>query len=172
MYSTVRNCVRERRAQINAEAGWHEDAFVPQLHVLCAEAEVDFDEAKVILDEVETKCHMFAYRRSDSAKAVHRVYSTQGQQGFLESHIDAFETIGGIPTRHIRYDNLCSAVTTVIYGAGRRRTENPRWVLFCPRYGFDTFYRQPGIEVAHQENNVERVVGRFRRTRLTPITGR
>lgn len=46
---------------------------------------------------------------SHSGKAVHRVYSTQGQEAFLEGHIAAFEEIGGVPTRHIRYDNLIPA---------------------------------------------------------------
>jgi transposase len=168
-YSTVRNYVRERRAQIDAEAGRHEDAFVPQLHAPGAEAEVDFGDVYVILAGVKTKCHMFAFRLSNSGKAVHRVYSTQGQEAFLEGHIAAFEEIGGIPTRHIRYDNLSSAVTTVIYGTGRRRTENPRWALFCSHYGFDAFYCQPGIEGAHEKGGIEGEVGRFRRTRLTPM---
>ena len=51
-----------------------------------------------MLAGVKTKCHMFAFRLSHSGKAVHRVYSTQGQEAFLEGHIAAFETIGGIPT--------------------------------------------------------------------------
>jgi transposase len=79
-----------------------------------------------MLAGTKTKCHMFAFRFSHSGKAIHRVYSTQGQEAFLEGYIAAFETIGGIPTRHIRYDNLTAAVTTVIYGTGRPRTENAR----------------------------------------------
>lgn len=81
---------------------------------------------------------MFVFRLSHSRKAVHRIYSTQSQEAFLQGHIEAFDAIGGIPTRHIRYDNLTSAVTKVL--SGRRRDENDRWVLFRSHYGFDAFY--------------------------------
>ncbi|GAA0998914.1 IS21 family transposase [Subtercola frigoramans] len=168
-YSTVRDYVHDRRPVIDAEAGRAREGFVPQEHAPGAEAEVDFGEVWVMLAGVKTKCHMFAFRLSHSGKAVHRVYSTQGQEAFLEGHIAAFECIGGIPTRHIRYDNLTAAVTTVIYGTGRRRTENERWVLFRSHYGFDAFYCQPGIDGAHEKGGIEGEVGRFRRNHLSPM---
>ena len=168
-YSTVRDYVRVRRAQIDVEAGRRIEVFVPQEHAPGAEAEVDFGEVWVILAGVKTKCHMFAFRLSHSGKAVHRVYSTQGQEAFLEGHIAAFEEIGGVPTRHIRYDNLTSAVQKVIYGSSRARVENQRWVLFRSHFGFDPFYCQPGISGAHEKGGVEGEVGRFRRNRLSPM---
>lgn len=132
-YSTVRDYVRVRRVQIEIASGHRRvDAFVPQEHAPGAEAEVDFGDVWVILAGVKTKCHMFVFRLSNSGKAVHRVYSTQSQEAFLQGHIDAFDTIGGIPTRHIRYDNLTSAVTKVVFG--RQREENARWVLFRSHY--------------------------------------
>ncbi|ARC58648.1 hypothetical protein AS850_16280 [Frondihabitans sp. 762G35] len=112
---------------------------------------------------------MFAFRLSHSGKAIHRIYPTQAQEALLEGHIDAFEDIGGIPTRHIRYDNLTDAVVKVIYGSGRQWTENQRWVLFRSHYGFDAFYCHPGIEGAHEKGGIEGDVGRFRRTHLSPM---
>ncbi|SEO17952.1 IS21 family transposase [Cryobacterium luteum] len=168
-YSTVRNYVRRRRPEIDAAVGRLSEVFVPQEHAPGAEAEVDFGEVWVVLAGVKTKCHMFTFRLSYSGKAIHRVYPTQAQEAFLEGHIDAFEDIGGIPTRHIRYDNLTDAVVKVIYGTGRQRTENDRWVLFRSHYGFDAFYCHPGIEGAHEKGGVEGEVGRFRRTHLSPM---
>ncbi len=170
-YSTVRDYVRLRRPVINAAGGRTVDVFVPQEHLPGAEAEVDFGEAWVMLAGVKTKCYMFVFRLSHSGKAIHRVYSSQSQEAFLEGHIDAFEEIGGVPTRHIRYDNLTSAVQAVVYGRGRgrERVENERWVLFSSHYGFDSFYCVPGIKGAHEKGGVEGEVGRFRRNRLTPI---
>lgn len=72
-------------------------------------------------------------------------------------------------TRHIRYDNLTSAVQKVIYGQSRARVENQRWVLFRSHFGFDPFYCQPGISGAHEKGGVEGEVGRFRRNRLSPM---
>lgn len=169
-YSTVRDYVRVRRAQIDVEAGRRVEVFVPQEHPPGAEAEVDFGEVWVMLRGVKTRCHMFVFWLAHSGKSIHRVYPTQGQEAFLEGHIEAFTAIGGIPTRHIRYDNLTSAVAAVLHGTtDRRRTENQRWVLFRSHFGFDAFYCQPGIAGAHEKGGVEGEVGRFRRNRLTPM---
>lgn len=72
-----------------------------------------------------------------------------------------------VPTRHIRYDNLKSAVSRVLFG--RNRLESDRWVLFRSFYGFDAFYCQPGVEGAHEKGGVEGEGGRFRRTHLVPV---
>ena len=168
-YSTVRDYVRLRRAQIDVEAGRRVEAFVPQEHAPGAEAEVDFGEVWVVLNGAKTKCHMFIFRLSHSGKAIHRIYPTQAQEAFLEGHIEAFSEIGGVPVRHIRYDNLTSAVTAVVFGQGRQRQENDRWVLFRSHYGFDPFYCQPGIDGAHEKGGVEGEVGWFRRNRLSPM---
>ena len=98
-----------------------------------------------------------------------RRLATQAQEAFLEGHIDAFEDIGGVPTRHIRYDNLTDAVVKVIYGTGRQRTENQRWVLFRSHYQFDGFYCLPGVHGAHEKGGVEGEGGRFRRNHLVPV---
>ncbi|MDJ1114248.1 IS21 family transposase [Microbacterium dauci] len=168
-YSTVRDYVRVRRAQIDVEAGRRVEVFVPQEHAPGAEAEVDFGEVYVVLNGVKTKCHMFIFRLSHSGRAIHRIYPTQAQEAFLEGHIEAFNILGGIPTKHIRYDNLTSAVTAVVFGQGRQRQENDRWVLFRSFYGFDPFYCQPGIAGAHEKGGVEGEVGWFRRNRLSPM---
>ncbi len=118
---------------------------------------------------MKTKCHMFTFRLSHSGRAVHRVYSTQSQEAFLEGHIAAFEELGGVPRLQIKYDNLTAAVKRVLIGEGRGRVENDRWVLFRSHYGFDPFYCIPGIDGAHEKGGVEGDVGRFRRTWLSPM---
>jgi transposase len=118
-YSTVRDHVRKRRPQIEAEAGrGDQGAMIPQVHAPGAEAEVDFGELAVDLPGGRVKCYLFTFRLSFSGKAVHRVYASQSQEAFLEGHITAFTELGGIPTSHIRYDNLSSAVTEVAASRG------------------------------------------------------
>lgn len=169
-YSTVRQYVKARRAVIAIETGRAPvEVFVPQEHAPGAEAEVDFGDVWVDLAGVRTRCYMFAFRLSHSGKSVHRIFPTCAQEAFLEGHVEAFRTLGGLPTRHIRYDNLTSAVTKVVYGAGRQRVENERWVLFKSHYGFDAFYCEPGIKGAHEKGGIEGEVGRFRRNFLTPV---
>ncbi|TWP32363.1 IS21 family transposase [Leekyejoonella antrihumi] len=168
-YSTVRDYVRVRRAQIDLEGGRRVQAFIAQVHAPGREAEVDFGDVYVVLDGVRTKCHMFVLWLSHSGKAIHRVYPTEAQEAFLQGHVEAFEAIGGVPTQHIKYDNLKTAVAKVIHGPGRARQESDRWVLFRSHYGFEPFYCQPGINGAHEKGGVEGAVGWFRRNHLTPM---
>ena len=110
---------------------------------------------------------MFTLRLSFSGKAVHRAFATQGQEAFLEGHVDAFEAFGGTPLVHIRYDNLKAAVSRVLFG--RNRTESARWVAFRSHYGFEAFYCHPGVDGAHEKGGVEGEGGRFRRNHLVPV---
>jgi transposase len=167
-YPCVRDYVAKRRPQIWAAAGRAiEEAFVPQTHEPGAEGEVDFADLWVDLAGVRTKCFLFTFRLSFSGKAVHRVYSTAGQEAFLEGHEAAFTVLGGVPVFHIRYDNLKAAVSRVLFG--RTRTESARWVTFRSHYGFDAFYCHPGVEGAHEKGGVEGEGGRFRRNHLVPV---
>jgi hypothetical protein len=67
----------------------------------------------------------------------------------------------------IRYDNLRSAVSRVLFG--RARAESQRWVLFRSTMGFEAFYCMPGIAGAHEKGGVEGDIGRFRRNHLVPV---
>ena len=166
-YSTVRDYVARRRPQIAVEAGRAAEGFVPQSHEPGAEGEVDFADLWIDLAGRRTKVALFTLRLSYSGKAVHRVFPTQGQEAFLEGHVHAFETLGGLPVGKLRYDNLKAAVARVTFG--RTRTETARWVAFRSHYGFDPFYCQPGVEGAHEKGGVEGEGGRFRRTHLVPV---
>lgn len=167
-YSTVRDFVAKRRREVWAEAGRSPaEGFVPQDHAFGAEGEVDFADLWVIMRGVKTKTNLFTLRLSASGKAVHRGFGTQGQEAFLEGHEYAFTQLGGVPFRHIRYDNLKSAVSRVL--TGRNRLESDRWVSFRSHYSFDAFYCQPGVEGAHEKGGVEGEGGRFRRNHCVPM---
>ncbi len=62
------------------------------------------------------------------------MFASQGQEAFIEGHVEAFWVLGGVPTDKIRYDNLRSAVSRVLFG--RNRTESDRWVSFRSYTGF------------------------------------
>ncbi|WTY52362.1 IS21 family transposase [Micromonospora sp. NBC_01412] len=169
-YSTICNYVNQRRPQILAEAREgrvHLEGTVPQVHEPGAEAEVDFADVWVRLAGEPVQCHLFTLRLSYSGKAVHRVYVSESQEAFMQGHVEAFQVFGGVPTRHIRYDNLKPAVNRVCFG--RTRVESQMWTTFRSHYGFDAFYCMPGQEGAHEKGGVEHEGGRFRRTHLVPV---
>jgi transposase len=169
-YSYVCKYAGPRRAEIEAErragaAG--AEGFVPQAKEPGAEAEVDFGAVSVVLGDDQVACHLFACRLSYSGKGVHRVYASCAQEAFFEGHVTAFGVTGGVPWRHIRYDNLSPAVARVM--TGRSRAETGRWLSFRSWYGFEAFYCEPGLSGAHEKGGVEGEIGRFRRRHLVPV---
>jgi transposase len=167
-YSTVRDYVRKRRPAIATEAGRPtEEGCVLQTHPPAAEGEVDFHDLWVILRGIKTKTALFTMRLSFSGRAAHRASLSQGQEAFLESHVYAFDRLGGVPLEQIRYDNLKPAVSRVLFG--RTRVESDRWVAFRSHYGFDAFYCRPGHEGSHEKGGVEGEGGRFRRNHCVPM---
>jgi transposase len=169
-YSYVAKYVHARRAEIAAEARDRVgglEGFVPQAKEAGAEAEVDFGDVLVELAGAPARCYLFAYRLSYSGRGCHRVYACQAQEAFLEGHVAAFEATGGVPWRHVRYDNLSPAVAKVL--TGRSRTETARWLSFRAFYGFEAFYCIPGAEGAHEKGGAEGEIGRFRRRWLVPV---
>jgi transposase len=169
-YSYVCQYAGPRRAQLEAEqraAAGGVEGFVPQAKEPGAEAEVDFGQVSVVAGGDQAVCHLFAYRLSFSGMGVHRVYASCAQEAFLEGHVTAFGVTGGVPWRHIRYDNLSPAVARVM--TGRDRKETSRWTAFRSWFGFQAFYCEPGVAGAHEKGGVEGEIGRYRRRWLVPV---
>ena len=160
--------VRPHVARLKLEVGLaRREVMVPQTHPAGEEAEVDFGQFEASVAGVVVRLWMFVMRLSHSGKAVHIAYANQAQESFLDGHVKAFEVLGGVPTKMIRYDNLKPAVLRCLLG--RERFENPKFVALRSHYGFDSFYCRPGKDGAHEKGGVEGEVGRFRRGHLTPV---
>jgi transposase len=168
-YAVVRAYVADRRLEIRVEAGRGPvNVFFPQTHRPGAEAEVDFGEVAINLRGETVTCMLFSLRLSFSGKAVHRIFASGGSEAFLEGHVHAFTTLGGVPTGKIRYDNLRAAVARVL-GFTRQRVETTRWTAFRSHFAVDPFYCQPGLQGAHEKGGVEGQIGWFRRNHLVPV---
>jgi transposase len=168
-YSTVWDYVHQRRQEIAEVAGASPVAgFVIRHNQPGMDAEVDFGEAWVDLAGERTKCYLFAFRLAYSGKAVHRITASCGQEAFLDGHVHAFRTLGGISAGQIRYDNLSPAVSRVIRKS-RSREEHPRWHDFRQHYSITPFHCEPGLRGAHEKGGVEGQVGYWRRNYLTPV---
>ncbi|MEX2194904.1 MAG: IS21 family transposase [Thermoleophilaceae bacterium] len=159
----MRDYVRQRKRQL----GWAvAEVSVPQAHAPGIGAEVDWGEAQVDLAGVRTRVHLFFMRASFSGAAFCQASLVQTQQAFLELHVEAFDWFGGTFER-VRFDNLTSAVKTVL--KGRRRVETDRFVALRSHYLFASEFTTPGIQGAHEKGGVEGEVGRFRRNHLVPV---
>ena len=168
-YQVVRAYVARRRPEVRVEQGRGPvEAFVPQTHLPGAEAEVDFGDVTIGLAGELVVCQLFSFRMSYSGKAVHRVFATGGQEAFMEGHVHALRTLGGVPFGKVRYDNLKAAVASVL-GFSRLRVETDRWIAFRSHYSLTAFYCQPGLGGAHEKGGVEGDIGWFRRNHFVPI---
>ncbi len=161
--STVRDYVRAAKRRLVLD---HVEVTIPQHHELGAKAEVDFGSVRIYLAGVLTEVELFVMRMSASGKAFRHAYGNEAQEVFLDGHVHAFESFGGVPSR-IRYDNLKTAVVKVLQG--RSRVESERFVALRSHYGFESFFCRPGIDGAHEKGGVEGEIGRFRRRRLVPV---
>lgn len=159
---TVRQFFYKQRKQL----GINNKAFVPQVHAAGDEAEVDWYEAQVNFPDGRRKIYFFQMRACHSGYEFHMAFERQNQQSFLEAHVAAFEYFGGI-FKHIRYDNLSSAVKKVL--RGRKRLETERFIALRSHYLFESIFCLPGVEGAHEKGGVEGGVGRFRRSHLVPV---
>lgn len=160
-YSVVRRYVADRKPKIRVEVGRGPvNVFFPQTHRPADEAEADFGEVTINLRGQPVTCMLFALRLSFSGKAVHRIFASGGTEAFLEGHVHAFTTLGGVPTGKIRYDNLRAAVAQVLGFC---------WTAFRSHYSVDAFYCQPGLQGPHEKGGVEGQIGWFRRNHLAPV---
>lgn len=159
---TVSEYVRKRKRETVHVAS----VMVPQHHEPGQEAEVDFSEALVDFPWGREKVDFFQMRACCSGKPFHFPVRRLTQQIFLEAHVEAFESFGGVFAT-IRYDNLNLAVKKVL--RGRQRIEHERFVLLRSHYMFDADFCPPGIKGAHEKGGVEGEVGYFRRNHLVPI---
>ena len=159
----VRRYVRERRRALGMAV---DEVRVPLCHEPGAEAEVDWGRASVVLAGVLTEVFLFLMRACFSGACFVAAFPRENQQAFLEGHVHAFEFFGGCFAT-CRYDNLASAVKTVL--KGRRRVETDRFVALRSHYLFASEFTRVGLAGAPEKGGIEGEVGRFRRSHLVPV---
>jgi len=159
----VRRYVRARRRGLGLPV---DEVYVPLCHEPAAEAEVDWGEAKVVLAGVLTTVYLFLMRACFSGACFVLAFPRETQQAFLEAHVEALSFFGGC-FGLVRYDNLTSAVKTVL--KGRRRVETDRFIALRSHYLFEASFTRPGKEGAHEKGGVEGGVGWWRRRHLVPV---
>jgi len=159
----VRRYVRERRRALGLPV---DEVCVPLCHEPGGEAEVDWGEAKVLLAGVLTKVYLFLMRACFSGACFVQAFPRETQQAFLEAHVQALDWYGGC-FGLVRYDNLGSAVKTVM--KGRRRVETERFIALRSHYLYESSFTQPGKQGAHEKGGVEGGVGWWRRRYLVPV---
>ena len=141
----------------------HQEVFLPLSHPP-GEAQVDFGEATVKLNGIETKVALFVMTLPYSGAIFIQAFPRECTETFLEGHRQAFEFFGGVP-RRISYDNLAIAVIEVLKGRERKLTKE--FLRLQSHYLFQEHFclvRRP-----NEKGHVERLVGFARRNFLVPV---
>ncbi len=128
------------------------------------DAQVDWGEAEVILNDERVTVQLFFMRLCYSRRLFVKAFPTQKQEAFFEGHVLAFHFFGGVPHR-IAYDNLKAAVQRVL--EGKNRQEQKRFILFRSHYLFDSRFCTPGQ--GNEKGRVEKGVGFGRRNYLAGV---
>jgi len=128
------------------------------------DAQVDWGEALVVLNNKEMTVQLFLMRLCYSRRLFVMAFPNQKQEAFFEGHVRAFHFFGGVP-RHIIYDNLKVAVFRIL--EGRNRKEQERFTIFRSYYLFESRFCTPGQ--GHEKGRVEKGVGFSRRNFLAAV---
>lgn len=139
------------------------ETFYPLVFDPGEEAQVDWGEARVIVNGEEQKVYLFCMRLCFSTVCFVYAYLRMNLESFLDGHRRAFSFFGGVPLR-AAYDNLKTAVIHV--GRGRERTLNETFCIMKSHYLFET--RFCNVASGWEKGHVENLVKHAQRTFMTP----
>lgn len=154
--TTVQKYFREKKREVA-------EVFVPLVHRIADEAQVDFFEVTVELDGVRCKRWMFVLRLMYSGRDFAWLYEHCDQVSFFDGHVRAFAHFGGVPARCI-FDNLSPAVRKVMF-PGRKLTS--RFMALVSHYLFEPCFARPGT--GHDKGGIEGRGKVLRYQHLVPI---
>ena len=139
------------------------EVFVPLVHRPGDEAQVDFFEVTVDVQDLRRRAWMFLMRFMYSRRDFACLYDRCDQLSFLDGHVRAFGHFGAVPGRCV-YDNLTPAVSKVFF-PHRKLTD--RFSALVSHYLFEPCFTRIGV--GHDKGGVEGRGKGIRLQHLTPI---
>ncbi len=154
--SSVRRWVREHRPKFKASL------TLALAHDPGVDAQFDFGEAQVRLGGEQVKLQLFCARLAHSTRDVVRAYRHQTRAAWLDGHVHAFASWGGVPKRGW-YDNPSQLGRL----RERRFVACEEFMGLQSAYGFRAHHCNPAA--GWEKGLVEGLVGYMRRNYLTPV---
>jgi hypothetical protein len=124
---------------------------------------VDFFEVTVEEDGIPHRVWMFVMHLPYSGRSFMRLYDSCDQVAFLDGHVEAFEFLGGFPSRLV-YDNLTLAVRRRV---GFKRLLTSRFKALVSHYLFEPCFARPGE--GHDKGSVESRGKGIRLAHMSPV---
>jgi len=124
--SSVFNYVREKRQT-------YQEAFIKQEYLLGHRVEFDFGEVKLLINGRAKKYYLAVFYAPASKYKRAYLYTSQGQEVFIDAHNRFFKEVGGVYTEVV-YDNMRNVVTRFIGKNEKQLNEN--LIKLSLYYGF------------------------------------
>jgi len=154
--TTVRRLVKELRQKT-------QEAFVPLAFPAGDALQIDWGEATVYLNGVETVVNLFCARLCYSGAPMVLTYRRPNEESFLDALVQVFQYFGGVPRRVI-FDNGKVAVKD---GFGAHARKQAGYAALAAHYGFEAVFCNPAS--GNEKGLVEGLVGYIRRNVCVPV---
>ena len=141
-----------------------QEMFIPLEFDPGTDAQCDWGEAFVHMDDKIVPVQVLCIKLSYSGKPFVMAFPTQRQEAFFEGQHQAFNWYQGVPAR-ISYDNLTLAVQKVLLC--RNREEQQAFIAFRSHYLFESHFAMP--HHPQEQGRVENLVGYMRRNYFVPV---
>jgi transposase len=138
----------------------NKEAYIKQEHKPGIRAEYDFHEVKILERGLRKKRYQATISLPHSGYVYVRHYENQKMENFIDSLVNFFETIEGVPQKLV-FDNMRNVVRSFVYGGGKTYTED--LIKLSNYYGFKIVTTNP--RSGHEKGHVEQS-GKVIRTEL------
>jgi len=156
-YPTVCNYIRENHEK--------KEAFIRQEYNLGETIEFDWGEVKITIAGKPSTLQMGLLTTAKGSHHYARLYQNQKMENFLDIHVQAFNSMGGIH-RELVYDNMKQAVKRFVGRSEKEATED--LIKISLYYGFK--YRFCNIASGNEKGHVERGIEFVRRKAFSSQT--
>lgn len=157
-YPTVCNFIRDNYDK--------KEAFIRQEYDLGETLEFDWGEVKLTIAGKPTTLQMGLLTTAKGSHHYARLYQNQKMENFLDIHVQAFSSIGGVH-RELLYDNLRQAVRKFVGRNEKEATED--LIKLSLYYGFK--YRFCNVAKGNEKGHVEKGIEYVRRKAFSFNTG-
>ena len=161
-YTIVKDYVREKRLRLK-------EVYFP-LEQKPGTSQIDFGQAKVVIEGKERTAYMFCMVLSYSDAVFVKAYQTEAIEAVQDGHNSAYEFLEGVPPLNL-YDNMSTAVKKIfkakMSAAGKKRDLTDDFIALRSHYLFLSCFCNVGR--ANEKGVVEGIVGYVRRNFFVPV---
>ncbi len=156
-YSAVRDYLKQVKKS-------PKEVFLPLAFAPGEMAQVDWADVTIELAGVPKVVKLFGLTLNYSGGIYFEAFERANQEAFFQGHANAFQFLGGVPLS-ITYDNLKSAVQTIL--KGNKREENEHFVAFRNAWLFESRFCNPAR--GNEKGRVENMIKFAERNLFTPV---